>query len=143
MKYLVFIFALSLPAKADDLSIFLGGWSKHINHKKEYNETHNMITVQYKNIMFSPYYKNSYGDASQYLGYYNDLYKYESFKVWYTAGFVNGYKHTIISAQVGYTFNQMVSDKIGIGFNISLMPIPDESKIKGVVVGAVSVKYKF
>lgn len=93
-KLLIALLALSpMAAQAD--GVYLGGWSNHLTGSTdktgyEYNEKHDLIAVEYKNIFVGTMI-NSYDTRSYVAGYSFDLYesKYIDFRM--LAGAVHGY----------------------------------------------------
>jgi len=61
-KALVLMAALALAAPAHaDTSILAGAWSKHMLSDNDYNETHNLLAIEHKNL-FAGYFLNSYSE---------------------------------------------------------------------------------
>lgn len=104
---LILIFGVATCANAGvlekepvgEFSVILGGWSKH--HKdedKDYNESHNMIGLEYKDVIIVKF-DNSFDDNSVMLAYspeLGDLLPFDSklnglLTYGYTAGVVTGY----------------------------------------------------
>lgn len=51
------------------LDIYLGGWSYHVDAEFDYNESHNMVAIEYENIVFGSF-KNSFDEDTYLLGYH-------------------------------------------------------------------------
>ena len=47
--------------------VYTGAWSDHIASKTDYNETHNLVAVEYKSTI-AGYFENSFGDDSFFAG---------------------------------------------------------------------------
>lgn len=61
---LILVGALSLGftggVVADELTVWAGAWSKHFSSDKGYNETHNLVAIDYRSAT-AGYFKNSNG----------------------------------------------------------------------------------
>jgi len=66
LSVIVLVLAVySANAKSDEL--YLGAWSKHFV-EGEYNEVHNLVGVNYKNVVVARF-KNSYNRDTHLIGY--------------------------------------------------------------------------
>ena len=83
---------VSNPATASDYGILFGGWSYHLDRDREYNESHRMVGVSYKNLSLV-YFRNSYDKVSWGLGYSTDpVVEYKGFEVGGYIAAWTGYK---------------------------------------------------
>lgn len=93
MKYKPTIIAigisiLPIPVMAeDDIRVYLGGWSKHLN-SKDLNETHNTIGVSYNNFEVLNF-NNSYNKNSIQASYHHRFNNYFGIRL----GIVSGYNN--------------------------------------------------
>lgn len=156
MKHLLLILLLTtFTANADnEFSFIFGGWSKHINVPKEdyTNEVHDLIGFRYKNLMVSPYFKNSHGDTAQFVAWIDNLGDYQigkwEYTSWYAVGVAFGYNggHTsiddkyLVLTQGGGTILYNFDNNWSAGVNLSFTPMAlDEA----VILGSFNVTYRF
>jgi len=95
MKYILasLLSLMPLTSKAD--AIYLGGWSKHFggsvdNDGYELNEKHDMVAVEYDNIIAGTFI-NSYHKRGYLLGYQYNLIEEKYANLDIMAGGLNGY----------------------------------------------------
>lgn len=62
--------AFSQTTESDEeLGVYLGGWSYHLGTDYNYNENHNMVVLEYDNVVFGGF-KNSFDENTYVLGYH-------------------------------------------------------------------------
>lgn len=74
--------------QAENMKLFVGGWSKHLSNKKSLNETHNTVGLSHRDFELMNF-NNSYNNNSTYLGYHYDFNKYFGLRM----GIVSGYSN--------------------------------------------------
>lgn len=89
---LVLILALFISelAISSDLDILLGQWSRHERPKKYYNETHELIGIEYKGYGFSRFI-NSENDLSHIIYFDKKYYQNQFLDFGVKYGLVYGY----------------------------------------------------
>lgn len=87
--------ALSAHAAADDRAhIHLGQWSWHFNRTVAWNETNDLIALEYKNVFVGSF-VNSYGDRS-YTAAYRLPHQMGPLDLGLKVGAVYGYKDNLV-----------------------------------------------
>lgn len=84
------------PAKD---SIVIGMQSYHMNRTANYNETHNIVGLQYKGITYSSF-KNSHNQRTELIALSRNIIEHELFEgfdieVGYKAGLINAYRNKL------------------------------------------------
>ena len=126
--YAIVIYLLLIGnTKADEVTIYLGGWSEHYNivdkdNKNQFNGSHNIIGIKYKNILLSKF-KNSYYKNSYLLAYewrYADYdFKKINIGLSITSGFVTGYTKKQNHFNINNTVSLYLSPTASIDYKLS------------------------
>jgi hypothetical protein len=102
--YIVCI-TLLLSHESEAQTIYLGAWSKHrYQHTEEgveYNETHNLVAVEYKDFFLGRF-KNSYGNESWIVVEWFDKEVYPGLSLGLGLGGVSGYDPCAIGNREGF-----------------------------------------
>lgn len=65
---LIALTLISFNTLANDADLYLGGWSKHFNSSYDYNETNNLIGIEYDNLVVGKF-DNSFDETTYIFGY--------------------------------------------------------------------------
>lgn len=85
------LFSINVLANTQDdtMSIYLGGWSKHFDNDYDYNESNQLIAIQYNEYVFGTF-KTSYYNRGYVAGY--DMgYDWQDLRFGILVGAVYGY----------------------------------------------------
>lgn len=144
----VSLILLSLNANAEQLSLDVGVYTKHINSGQNRNEDNKLIAIEYMNGnhgVHASSFTNTYNNQSYTVGgsYVPFRYKYAEFGVLY--GVVSGYKKgqlpVIISSDIGL----YIAPRLTLKYDITeSLTIKSSAQLFGnAIVTSVGIQFKY
>ncbi len=136
----LYLLPYSTQANNSNIEFTLGSWSHHINAKAEYNQQHNTLGIQYKNIEAMTF-KNSYSIQSYSLGY---SWQTELIEKWVYAGIGGGAVYGYGDIQGYNTITPYISPFVSayykqVGFSVGYVP-PIGQDTNGILVFSTKLK---